>query len=141
MNPDLTPADFAAVTEEFFRLNNLADLQFHDGETALGFIYESDDMVELFVKSFAARNSEIPPLLIYHFASALGEAYRLIFNGSWVYKEKNERWVVEFTMPKGEIMAANVFYKVENRFLNGDEDSLVYMFESLKAMYLGQLEL
>ena len=63
----------------------------------------------------------------------IGEVIVRHLQGQWA--EGDGRWVVEFPLPDGSIGKANVFYKTQNRFTNGMEDSLGYYYQMIKRMH------
>lgn len=134
------PDFFTDSAIEFFTINDIVDYQFYDAETAVTFIYTIDEMIDAFITRIIDDEIPLSALLLLHLGSALGEAYKLIFNGQWYFNENVERWVVQFTMPGGDIFEVNVFSKIMKRFENGDEDLVSYMFDTIKALFLERLE-
>lgn len=80
-------------------------------------------------------NGVVPTMLeqmVQGIGAYLGEVLVRSLGGVW--KEEQGRWVVRITLSDGSYGDANVFAKVEKRFVNGMEDSLSYYVASLKKM-------
>ncbi len=104
----------------------------------LGFDEESikkqDELIQQGWKGALPENLQGPLTL---FGCYLGEAIIHNLGGTWIEHEGN--WMVEISGKDGTKMKANVFRKVENRFRNGDEDSIYYFYQMLKKTLNNEL--
>ena len=74
-----------------------------------------------------------PEQMVLLFGSFLGEAFRHLYGGRWVWDEQLKSWGVTFPLPPGKEDAAFVFAKVQKRFNNGMEDSLAFYGKVIDA--------
>ncbi len=134
-NPEL----FSAVALAFFADNDLT--AYTDPSEALQFILAVDEIVELYTARLAADEMALPEELVVQLGSALGEAFIVVFGGVWEYVESIGRWQVGLVLPSNDSISINVFHKLEKRFENGDDDSISYLFEMIRKVYLEEMDL
>lgn len=128
-----TPIElFSQKTDEFFNMLNIQ--RFTTKDEALDFVITFDDLIELLRQKLVDDNMQYSEETLLFFGCPLGEALCMIFGAKWGYSTKDNKWVLESEMYDGAIVRLNVFRKVENRILNGEEDSIKYYYESTKAI-------
>lgn len=127
----LDPKSFHNISENFIRLMT-AQMQKNgnkmpEGETAIQFA------------DLACENipKESVDNMILTIGSFLGETLNKIWGSRWHYSPSQERWVLFIKSKKGDDLELNIFRKVHNRMLNGEEDSILYWYESAKKMIDG----
>ena len=123
---------FIEYAKQFFTTLKIS--MFQEKEGALGFIDSFDPTMDMLVNSL--KNSGYPYSVetILLLGSSLGEAFRSIFNGQWSFSERQGRWVITVQAKNGSIIELNVFRKIENRIINGMEDSILYYYQSTKSL-------
>jgi hypothetical protein len=139
-NPETSPELFLDSAAEFFVRYGITQFAYTDPETAVAFILNVDTLVDLFLGQLAEEQSSYSETLILELGSALGGACNMLFTGAWQYSVVQERWVVSFLLPNNDPVELNVFHKLEKRFENGDEDSITYLYNSLREVYLNEAE-
>ncbi len=107
---------------------------FQEKESALGFVDSLDPTIDLLTDSLKESGYSYSIETILLLGSSLGEAFRLIFNGQWSFSEKQGRWIIAIQTKDGSSMEMNVFRKIENRIINGMEDSILYYYQSTKSL-------
>ena len=80
-----------------------------------------------------------PEQMILLFGSFLGEAFRHLFDGRWVWNEQFKSWAIVFPSAKGKEEGAFVFAKVQKRFNNGMEDSLSFYGKVTDSIAKGRI--
>jgi|GEM_PF-2359066 len=142
MNPTQDPQTdasfFTACAEDWF-LNNKTP-KFATTHEAIGLIQAADPLVDIYQRQLEEAGATYSDRLILEFGSALGEAFRLLFIGEWKYSASQERWVISFTTPQGSTSEINIFYKLQKRFDNGMVDSVGFLFEGVRKMYLEEAQ-
>lgn len=137
--PDINTEFFLAAAQAFFADNGL--VAYTDPSEALQFILAVDEIVELYTARLAADEMALPDELVVQIGSALGEAFIMVFGGVWEYVASASRWQVGLVLPSNDSISINVFHKVEKRFENGEEDSISYLFEMIRKVYLEEMDL
>lgn len=133
-NPQTNSDVFITKAAEFFRVNSLPACV--SSEETVGFITAVDELIDVFLRQFAEEHLAPSEEFVLQLGSALGTAFLMLFNGEWHFSPSQNRWVVRYPMPQGDMYEVNVFNKIEKRLKNGDEDSISYMFNELRAAYL-----
>ncbi|MBP7741112.1 MAG: hypothetical protein KA104_00275 [Candidatus Pacebacteria bacterium] len=131
-NPELSPELFAQRTAQFFETYQLPP--FTTVEEAVNFVMVMDTLVDAICDSMKQLEMSYTPETILIFGSPLGEAMRKIFQAVWIFSPAQDRWVLAFETPKGEMMELNVFNKLEKRIDNGMEDSITYFLQGTTKM-------
>ena len=83
-----------------------------------------DEMVE------GIGKPKYPEQMILLFGSFLGEAFRHMYAGKWVWSEQFKSWAIAFPLPSGREESTFVFAKVEKRFSNGHGGLVVFLWKS-----------
>lgn len=112
---------------------------FENKEQAGDFIETFDGAVDALVSEMKDMVTTYSDETILLFGSALGEAFRIVFDASWKYSDTQERWVVSRRTFKGDNVDFNVFNKIEKRIENGMDDSIGYYFVVNKKIVSGEL--
>lgn len=131
-NPNLSPEFFAEKTKEFFATMNVPSPE--NAQQAQEFINALDGTINALTAHLRENGLTYSDNTILYFGSPLGEAFGILFNGSWKFSEKQGRWVVECRASNGDEVEINVFRKVEKRIENGMEDSISYYLEGIKKV-------
>lgn len=138
MNPTQDPhtdaSFFTSCAEDWF-LNNKTP-KFATTHEAIGLIQAADPLVDIYQRQLKEENATHSDQLILEFGSAIGEAFKMLFIGGWKYSDAQERWVISFTTPQGSTSEINIFYKLQKRFDNGMVDSIQFLFDGMRNMYL-----
>lgn len=133
-NPETDWDIFVEASGAFFSMNNLP--VFIMPEEAIGFVQACDDLIDFYLRKLAEEGDSYSDVLLLQLGSVLGYAFLLIFQGQWFYSESQARWVIQCTSLNGDVLELNVFHKIEMRFKNGREDSILYYFEGIGRIYL-----
>lgn len=135
-DPNAEAEYFTQRAKDWFSNNKVPE--FTNTDEAIGMISAADRLVAIYIKQLEDAHSTYTSELITEFGSALGEAFKMLFLGEWKFSNTQNRWVVTFVSPAGSTYDINIFHKLEKRFENGMEDSIQYLFDGLKSMYLQQ---
>lgn len=63
--------------------------------------------------------------MMFGLGSYVGEVFRRVYKGSWVWNEREKTWSIEIPV-KGGKLTMSPFVKVSKRFENGIKDSIWY---------------
>ncbi len=127
-DPSISPDLFSEYTAQFFEVYTIPP--FTNPEEAVGLVYIMDTLVDAITDTMKKQNLLYTPETILIFGSPLGEALRMIFSADWVFSERQDRWVLAFTLPNNDRVELNPFNKLEKRIENGMEDSINYWLQS-----------
>lgn len=128
-NTSSTPQSFAKHAGTFFASFGIRPVATRS--EALGFIQAVDQVVDIMQERLLKQGATFSEKAVLDLGSALGEAFRMAFGGTWRYSQAQDRWVIAGTSTKGDEVEFNVFNKLEKRIENGMEDSIQHYFESL----------
>lgn len=127
-DPSISPDLFAEYATQFFETYMLPP--FKNPEEAVGLVYIMDTLVDAITNTMKEKGLVYTPETILVFGSPLGEALRMIFSADWVFSERQDRWVLAFTLPNNDRVELNPFNKLEKRIENGMEDSITYWLQA-----------
>lgn len=108
-------------------------------------LLRTDELIDVIIESskqkgiHLSRHPDELEKIVFMVGSFVGETLKEIFGGKWAWNDTLKRWVVVFTNVKGEPVDINVFRKVENRFINGMEDSITYYYQMAKKLRAGEI--
>lgn len=66
--------------------------------------------------------------------SYLGETFIQLFSGAWFYHPEFQRWGVQAIAKNNDQVFLNVFHKIKNRIIKGEEDSITYYYQVNKKI-------
>src|SRR3989344_935545 len=107
MDPNGSPDLFTKKAEEFFTTLNLP--LFTDVLQAEVFVRALDGMADTLIMSMQQNDTTYSPETVLLLGSSLGEAFRIVFGGRWLYSEKQGRWVIACKDGGGNPAELNVF--------------------------------
>ena len=91
---------FTKEASRFFAALNIS--MFKSREQAGDFIETFDNAIDALVSEMKDMATAYSDETILLFGSALGEAFRIVFDASWKYSDTQERWVVSRKTLKGD---------------------------------------
>lgn len=123
--------------ETIAAIKRVADIQVQSAKDIFGFDFDyslasANTLDEMIVRGW---NGAVPTMLeqmVQGIGAYLGEV--LVRNLGGVWQDEQGRWIVRITLPDGSHADADVFAKVEKRFVNGAEDSIGYYVAMLQKM-------
>ena len=131
---NLDPAFFKEKTREFFAPMHVTNPE--DAKQAEEFINALDATADVLTAHLRETGLTYSDTTILYFGSPLGEAFRILFNGAWIFSQKQGRWVIKCLAQNGDEIEINVFRKIEKRIENGIEDSISFYLASIKKLMI-----
>lgn len=132
-DPKASPEVFVQAAHEFMSRTSVAMPK--SAEEAYALVDAFDGLIDVLNDQMKSAGQTYTEKTILIFGGLLGEAFRLIFQGSWYFSVKQNRWVIRVLVDQEEI-EMNVFNKIEKRLTRGMEESIRYYFDGIVSMFL-----
>ena len=132
------PVVFKQLADTFFKKRLFQSITIKNKDDAEMFLTALDLYIKELLPTLPDNDQELVDTYTTSIGSFLGEMLCILFDGKWTYSEKQQRWVISCATFDKNQLDLNVFRKVENRFKNGEEDSISYFYLMNKEIVTGE---